>query len=254
MPPSHNSGVLTSVDGGKDWVAAPWPAAVSAYTEARYGAFPSANVWYVTGGSWPSSSEFQHGPTCMSVSQKTCVEVGPQHADAIMRVRDRRLARSNGYTGLLSKTSDGGATWEVQYNTTGQFYFNDIGCADENTCYAVAEGFSDGSAPGARIFATKNGGTSWTQQFIDQRGQASLGRIHVVSATEAWAAGGYVNAPDSTPYGSFFHTVDGGATWTQEGNIKYVGDVLGLHFASSKLGFATAVTAFQTATMIQYTN
>ena len=133
---------------------------MSSFTEIRYGAFPSASVWYVSGGWWPDSTEFQHGPTCMSISQKACVEMGPQYADAIMQQRDRRQLKQGwapGYTALLTKSVDGGATWTVQHNSTGKYYFNDVACADVNTCYAVAEGFSDGAAPGARIFATTDG-------------------------------------------------------------------------------------------------
>ena len=97
-------------------------------------------------------------------------------------------------------------------------------------------------------------GVNWKQQLIDVRQQASLSRIHIVSATEVWVAGGYVNAADSTSYGSFFHTVDGGKTWKQEGDLKYIVDVSGIHFANSVLGFATAITQFQTSTMVQFNN
>ncbi len=115
----------------------------------------------------------------------------------------------------------------------------------------MAEGFSDGSAPGARIFQTTDGQT-WNQVFLDSNPNASLVRVHAVSRTEAWAAGGYEKGLSAV--GSVYHTTDGGKTWVQDGAVPYVGDFTGLHFVSSKLGFAVGVTEFQNSIVAKYTN
>ena len=47
-----------------------------------------------------------------------------------------------GYTAVITKTTDKGKTWTKQYYSTGKFYFNQIDCASETHCMAVAEGFS----------------------------------------------------------------------------------------------------------------
>lgn len=257
---ANEEGVLVSKDEGKDWVAKNWPANVSNMTEARYGSFPSDQVLYVTGGNWPSNKNatlFQHPENCLRLSHKTCVPVGDKFAEQARAFNARRerfgaTDGTNGYFGLISKSEDGGNTWVVQLQAANQgFYFNDINCVDTTHCFAVAEGFSDGTAPGARIFGTTDGKT-WNRVFMDTTPNASLMRVHMVSRTEAWAAGGHVE--NGTAYGTFYHTIDGGKTWTLEGKVIYVGDIMGFHFVNSKLGFAVGITEFQTSTMLKYTN
>ncbi len=125
-----------------------------------------------------------------------------------------------------------------------RFYMNDISCPTENTCYAAAEGFSDGSQPGARIFVTRDGGKTWVNNLVDTAEEASLLRIHAVSETEAWAAGGHVEGSEA--YGTFYHTTDGGKTWKLDGRVPYVGETSGLTFVNSKLGYASGINEFQT--------
>jgi len=69
---------------------------------------------------------------------------------------------------VITKTTDGGATWKVQYHSVGDFYFNEISCASADVCMAVAEGFArDGSTkPGCHIFGTTNGGANWTDLYV----------------------------------------------------------------------------------------
>ncbi len=96
------------------------------------------------------------------------------------------------YIAVITKSTDGGATWQVQYQNIGQFYMNDISCADENTCYAAAEGYSDdGGVDGARMFVTHDGGATWTNQIVDKAAEASVLRVHAVSAMEAWGGGSH---------------------------------------------------------------
>ncbi len=142
---SETGGVLISVDGGRDWVVAKWPAEVSAWTVARYGAFPSPKVWYTTGGNWPSNNSlFHHGPDCYSLSHKSCIRVGAQHRALVARAEafrqgtfglwinhpppdttsltfgfyvlryrtERRVGDYNGYIAVILKTTDAGATYE----------------------------------------------------------------------------------------------------------------------------------------------
>jgi photosystem II stability/assembly factor-like uncharacterized protein len=77
-------------------------------------------------------------------------------------------------------------------------------------------------------------------------------RVHTVSRTEAWAAGG--NVQGGTAYGTFYHTTDGGKTWTLSSDVQYVGDVTSFTFTSSSLGFAVGITEFQTSTVMKYTS
>jgi hypothetical protein len=73
-------------------------------TQARYGAFPSDQVLYITGGNWPSSRT--HGPSCYPLSGKTCVELGHRGRAKVAawdEARSRVSAPGNGYFAVLTK-------------------------------------------------------------------------------------------------------------------------------------------------------
>jgi len=251
---ANTQGVLVSSDDGKDWKAANWPANLSNLTEARYGSFPSPTTLYVTGGQWPSNSSLfraRHGPNCLPLSHKSCIKVSKSREQLVAARRLRQSSKDSSYFAIITKSSDGGVTWTVQYQDSGRFYMNDISCPTENTCYAAAEGFSDGSQPGARIFVTRDGGKTWVNNLVDTADDASLLRIHAVSETEAWAAGGHVEGGEA--FGTFYHTTDGGKTWKLDGRVPYVGETSGLTFINSKLGYASGINEFQTATLMRYT-
>merc|ERR1719240_1812821 len=88
--------------------------------------------------------------------------------------------------GELWKSSDGGATWKSLLSNSGDFYFNDVHCADETHCIAVAEGFAqDGSGdPGARIFLTTDGETFNEVHRENTTGAESLMAGRMLSQTE----------------------------------------------------------------------
>lgn len=50
---NRNEGVAESANGGERFTGHFWPKGFSADAPARYGAFPSKDVWYVSGGTWP---------------------------------------------------------------------------------------------------------------------------------------------------------------------------------------------------------
>ena len=94
---------------------------------------------------------------------------------------------------MITKTTDGGANWKVQYHSVGKFYFNEISCATEDICMAVAEGFpDDGGVGGCHIFSTTNGGTNWTEVYnygADMHG--SCLPVKMLSKDEAWVGTTY---------------------------------------------------------------
>ena len=48
----------------------------------------------------------------------------------------------SGYWGAISKTEDGGVTWEIVFHSEPDdlYYFNAISCSSDKHCVAVAEG------------------------------------------------------------------------------------------------------------------
>lgn len=241
-----DNGVIMSVDHGKDWVTKKWPASLTNKTAARYGAFPSPQVLYVSGGQWPSSkSNATLDTDCLRISKKLCI---PSNNKAAIAATNKRLQQTDGYYAMMTKSTDGGNTWVSQFEKAGEFYFNDVHCADVDTCIAVGEGFTDGPAPGGYIYGTTDGGKNWNLlKKITNQG-ASLMRVHMISKTEAWVAGG------DSGGGTFYHTTDGGKTFALDGKeAPFVGTVAGMHFVDNTLGFAVGITSLQIATMVKYT-
>jgi photosystem II stability/assembly factor-like uncharacterized protein len=134
-----------------------------------------------------------------------------------------------GYDGLILGTTDGGAHWSVRLNTTspkdsantGMRLFG-LSFANATNGWAVGlELFVELDAANvayektrAVVFATRDGGITWTQQ-APPPGVRDLSAVAAVSATEAWAGG---SAADLVV------TRDGGVTWLQapsDGNNAY---------------------------------
>ena len=218
---------------------------------ARYGAFPSDTTWFVTGGAWPGvahGGRYSKGDAYFHLSQDIRIKVESGTMEKMME-RPAIMDDDTGYSAVIAATRDGGKTWELQFNDTGNFYFNQIDCASEQACMAVGEGFAeDGSKdPGGHIYATTNGGKQWQKIFTF--GASSGGgamSVKMLSATEAWAAmsdksGGYI-----------FHTTDGGKQWSQGDKLVEVGSVLEMSFIDSKTAYACAVTEAQDSTILAF--
>jgi len=143
----------------------------------------------------------------------------------------------NSYPKLISKTTNGGATWEAKTisGPPSNALVSDIAAVDANTAYIVTAPFS-GSGAANGIWKTVDGGTSWTKQTSFGSTSASFAnQIYFWDANNGWACGDPVG-------GKFemYKTSNGGTTWTavagapapeggQGGEFSYVGvkDVAG---------------------------
>jgi hypothetical protein len=184
------NGVATSTDNGVTWSGSDIGLNSSAGYIARYASFPTTNTWYVTSGTWPMDDEEKQEDLLTSRLTKKGA------------VRDhKKNVGAEGWVGAVSKTTDGGKTWEMVYHTAA-YYFNAISCADENNCIAVAEGdYAVG-------FHTTDGGKTWTKMITEEmtgKG-ASLMGAYMKSPTEFWFAGGTGNSA------TFYHSTDGSTT------------------------------------------
>lgn len=90
-------------------------------------------------------------------------------------------------------------------------------CASAQDCCAVAEDagppYNNASDVGTYIFCTVDGGATWTENFRDLDADASLVDIAALSPLEYWAVGGELGVIGPKDP-SFYHTTDGGQTWT----------------------------------------
>ena len=209
-----------------------WAGTDEAGVDARYGAYPTPTTWYVAGGMWPSAGAAQYAANRGRASSAS----RPPRAERRVNLRDGPL---DGYRALITKTTDGGKSWATVFNDTGfnssfGFYFNQIACADENTCWAVAEcPGTECPTYGAFMYATANGGKTWTQQAFFY--EVSLLKLAVVNKAHIVAIGGDVGMSRGAIVVS---SADGGATWTQ-GSLKGHGYGFGIDMlADGKTGYA----------------
>ena len=79
--------------------------------------------------------------------------------------------------------------------------------------------------------------------LMDNDPHSSLMDVKMLSDTEAWAAGGHPESGDFE--GRFFHSLDGGNTWTKE-SIKGM-YIVSLDMLTTKSGYAVSLTQSQPA-------
>ena len=224
---SGTSGAAVSTDGGKSFAKHAITALDATSYPARYAAFPSDTTWYVSHGTWGGSSAAAPG---VSVELSDTVKVA-LNGKATVAAAQAPGGDGNGYFAAISKTTDGGKTFAVQYTSAGKFYFNDIHCASTEHCIAVAEGHNV-PQPGAHIFVTSDGGVTWTNTF-SIAGGASLMGVRDLDGKEGWAVGG------AGFTALFLHTTDGGKTWKNEPVAGL--HCLGVDFASASNGYAVCI-------------
>jgi hypothetical protein len=116
------NGVAISTDGGQ---SVKFYNISVAQTIARYGAFPSRKVWYVSAGQFPSNQN-KDATLVREVSNRVHLHRDPKtkklHAKLQRVDESKAIAPPNDdWAGELLKTEDGGATWTSQYYTT-DFY------------------------------------------------------------------------------------------------------------------------------------
>ena len=191
------SGVAITQNGGLNWTFALWGGTDAPGIDARYSSSPSEGTIFVAGGSWPASAQ-----SAATARRQRPVEDGEDDF------------YSQGFRGVITKSTDGGETFTTIINQTGfdYGYFNDIGCAG-STCYAISECTdTECTKYGFHVWKTIDSGESWSEAYFGYEESALV--MRVVSESEVWLGGGSVGL--SATSGFVFHTTDGGATWDRE--------------------------------------
>jgi hypothetical protein len=236
--PQTAYGVARSADGGDHW-------SVSKVADGycRYGAFPSENVWYVANGIWgndPAAGEkFTRESMSVSNHMKAAMDsfqpydfsarakIGGVHIGGVTfhdrpAVLTRGMnATETGWFGSISKTVDGGKTFSTVFQsdlTSDYYYFNSISCSSDSHCVAVAEG--DDAVNGGylvRAYVTFDGGVTWTNSLtkdVVPSNVVSIMGSAWIDDNEGWL--GATAKDRSVLSGVFFHTTDGGKTYSVE--------------------------------------
>lgn len=220
----HTNGVSVSVDGGDTFTNYD-SGLVYGVNDVRYASFPAKDTWYLSAGSWHSSttlSENQHTVTSRLIVDKKSGE---------SKWLERSKSSTDVESGAIAKTTDGGKTFRTVYNTD-KYYFNAIDCIDTETCTAVMENGEE-----AYALMTTDGGKNWNIVLKDD--DSTLMCVKMISKEEAWVAGGRGYGPER--YGHFWHTTDGGRNWVQ--NLVEGGICTDIGFADgSAVGYASVST------------
>lgn len=158
----------------------------------------------------------------------------------------------SGWWGTISKTTDGGATWETVFESapSDTFYFNSIACSSDSHCVAVTEGADYVSD--CKAFVTFDGGSTWTNSLEGAvpADSVSLMGASWSSETDGWLAG---TAKDGRVLsGLFYRTTDGGKTYSVEQtlddcfamDLDFAGE-FGLASCASSSGSSANVATYQ---------
>jgi photosystem II stability/assembly factor-like uncharacterized protein len=222
--------------------------------EARYASAIDDNTHYITHGSFPApppappgdddhhteDDEIVHHFTDkVTISKSGKMQYNrPQYQDS------NSTAPLDGFYAAISKTTDGGKTYTVVYQNTGNFYMNDIDCTTADHCVAVAEG-----PGGAMIMNTHDGGKTWNTRVNEPAG-ASCVAVKMIDDMEGWAACG-IAISQFDIQSHFWHTTDGGDNWS---NVMMKGLLpLAMDISSASAGFATGITPVQTCGLAKFT-
>lgn len=209
------SGVAVSTDGAaSEWNLYP----VDGATSMRYGAYPSANTWFLTEGLWDTNTTAQ----ASSLRAFENLVEDEREMSSFLSLGSRRSRHTHmktvhddsasGWFGNIWKTTDAGKTFTKVYSTadTDMWYFNQISCSSESNCVAVGEGQSADGTSLTVALMTSDGGATWTKQEFST--YASLMACKMVSDTEVWIAP--LEAGRGKFQTDFLHSTDGGKTYT----------------------------------------
>jgi photosystem II stability/assembly factor-like uncharacterized protein len=235
------SGVITSSDGGTTWTEYNW----GVDTGARYVHFISENEGWLSGGMWPSeeTSTSGAGQATYAISQHLSIPVMSEVPKASFHQGTSVAADT--YRAAIAHTIDGGKTWEVQFNDSGNFYLNGIYFVNANKGWAVGEGDLS-----AYVLGTVDGGKTWNVIYTSPTDTVySLMQIEMVNESKGWAVGMKKSNVGAKPY--IIHTEDGGKSWLEEEVVRSNAAIMDLSFVNENEGWAVGSNT-GSATVLHY--
>lgn len=262
-----SNAVLYSSDAGASFAEKYIKVALAANcTFARYASVINAKTWYVTMGSWPNDSpNAKKSADAWEMSARVSMVRDPI-TGKVQRVARKVLAKTDSdgswsssssssepwsiNTAQIVKTTDGGATWVSQFSEASSFYFNGIECVSPTHCFAVGEGMNAGA--GVHIYSTTDG-NNWKQIWHKPSTSTRAYSLMSISQNDKghlFAAGSVESQLGSNGY--ILVSVDGGKTWTEETPMANIAEITDLDFVAGGIGFGSAVTTFETSTILKY--
>jgi photosystem II stability/assembly factor-like uncharacterized protein len=213
--------ILRTVDGGRSW-ASVGPAAAAALQFRDIEATDARHAVALTIGEGEDSRIYRTADGGASWTETFRNEEPAAFYDCLTFLDQRHgLALSDPVDGKfrILATADGGQSWAVQSTKgmpaalDGEFAF-----AASGTCLVASGGkayFATGGGATARVFASANGGRSWsvTDTPVPSGASAGIYSLAFRDPDHGIAVGGDYAVPDAAPDGSATSR-DGGHTWT----------------------------------------
>lgn len=244
---NSSNGVMMS-DDGREWTPVNMDGVNMTLFPARYAAFPSADVWYVTAGLFPNNNvKLTRGVRMNPDASGYELDFGAIESpdDDSSGPVDCSKDPDNCYSLAVVKTADGGKTWSVVYsdiNTGHNVYPNGIDCWSETHCVFNMEGDT------SSIMVTRDGGKTWKAGHHDTDSASSLMAVSFLSDTEVWSSGGHMTQADFE--GRFFHSLDGGDTWVKEAIPDLY--IIAFDMQTATSGYSVALTIQSGVELLKY--
>jgi photosystem II stability/assembly factor-like uncharacterized protein len=131
--------------------------------------------------------------------------------------------------GLIKKTTNGGISWDGQFNDTKYIFYASY-ILNANTGWVAGVNTTSGS--NGTILKTINGGTNWNLKYEGANTEV-FNSIFFVNIDTGWVVG------TGAEGGVIYKTIDGGENWNQQTNRTsfYFN---GVHFANTLTGWIVA--------------
>lgn len=227
----ESMGILKSVNGGQTW------------DTTTFGSITALKVHFTDRqhGFAAGFAPFAVGPSCFKTSD--CGQTWQPMYDTISAgsyfYKIRFLNKDTCFIsnmGVLSRTTDGGATFTRQELITDYHYITNIYFINQTTGFVSLAQYGNVTNLD-RIFKTTNSGTTWTEVYSDTTEPQQvfvydgISQMHFSDAQNGWAVA--TGMP-----GKILKTVNGGNTWTELTGHNFTDmSLTDVHFISPLEGY-----------------
>jgi photosystem II stability/assembly factor-like uncharacterized protein len=190
--------ILRTDDGGQVWIQQPSGTTANLWEVA---ATDSQTAWAIGDGE-NGYGVILHTTNGGQTWQRQGTAATLQAAGFIdLTVVDSRTAWAVGQANTVVKTSDGGASWQIQMGP-GVIDNNGVHHVDANTAWIAADYNT--------VYRTSDGGRIWREQGLALGRNYYLLGVSALGTDAAWVVGGAVFPSQG---GVIAHTPDAGVTW-----------------------------------------
>ncbi len=221
--------IIKTTNGGLSWSSAINDSGYTLWSVS----FINANTGFATGGLYDAGPDTLVETTNGGASWHTST-LGNGYL-IYVTFRDANTGFVIAHTGIMYKTTNTGANWNLNNNFSIQFV-QSAAFIDNNTGFAVG-GNSIGSDSSSEIFRTTDGGSSWNSVYVDHRGV--INDIKFVNSNTGFATGTFeTSVPNDSLPGRILKSTNSGLSWYVDTVFANLSRFISLSFADQNTGYA----------------